>query len=499
VTFFAMVRRALAQRKVGTILTALGVALGVMLVVAVLMIYVQIKAYYDAQGGGYPAVVGAEGYDLQLVQNVVYHADRSPGNIPYERYKQLKAERWVRLAVPYGVGDSFRGFRVVGTTDEVFDPIVQPRKGVSLEFAEGRAFKTDYDALERVVDMVKVGGAVPEERRPKLIFEAVIGAEVARKLKLKVGDRIEPTHGVEGSKKHQDESFWTVVGVLKPTATAVDRVVYIGLDTFLGIEDHVAGGRLPSGEAGISAVLLWPKGKTTLATMLPRLDSEQGIQAVRPSEVIRTKLYDLHLKPAQRTLLMVTLFNVLTGIVGVGVALYNTMNERRREIAILRAVGAKRRFIVRLLVGEATVIAGVGAVGGLVLARTFLLMMQLGVANFGLFGQNVSYTPDPWRFETAPVLDLWPEDALDPPRVAIGSFDLWAVGSPPEGGAGDDVTSRVSLTVAGLGPFVVSREVRLPIDLLAIVGAVFVGALAGLLPALKGYRTPVAENLAPLS
>lgn len=498
-SLFALIRRSLAQRKLGAALTALGVALGVMLVVAVLMIYVQIKAYYDAQGGGYPLVVGAEGYDLQLVQNVVYHTDRSPGNIPYSTWTRLRAEPWVRLAVPYGVGDSFRGFRVVGTSDALFDPMVRPKGGAPLRFAEGRPFKTDLAVVDAVAEVVAKGGAVPDAARPKFVREAVLGAEVARKLKLKIGDHIEPTHGVEGAKKHEDDAPWTVTGILAATGGAIDRVVFIGIESFLGIEDHLLGGRLPSGEAGLSAVLVWPKGKVALATMTPRWDAEPGLQAVRPAEVIRTKLYETHLKPAQRTLLMVTLFNVLTGVIGVGVALYNTMNERRREIAILRAVGASRGFIVRLLVGEATVLAGAGAAAGLVLARSFLLLMQLGAANFGLFGQNVAFTPDPWRFESAPVFDLWPPDVEDPPRAALGSFVLWGVGDPPSDLPSDDGAPRASLTVLGMGPFVVAREIDLSIDVMALVGAMLVGGLAGLLPALKGYRTPVAENLAPVA
>lgn len=495
-SLFAMVRRALAQRKVGSILTAFGVGLGVMLVVAVLMIYVQVKAYYDAQGGSYPLIVGAEGYDLQLVQNVVYHSDRSPGNVPYSRYAKLRDEPWVKHAVPYAVGDSFRGFRVVGTTDELFD-VVEPRKGVRLTFAQGRKFTFDRAVLQQVVEVIERGGAVPEDRKPKLVKEAVVGHEVARKLGLKIGDLIEPTHGLEGEKKHDNTYLWTLVGILAPTASAVDRVVYVGIDTFLGIDDHLLGGRMPNGEAGISAILVWPKGRIAGLTFGLRLDAEPGIQAVRPSEVIRTKLYDLHLKPAQRTLLMVTLFNVLTGVVGIGVALYNTMNERRREIAILRAVGAKRGFIVRLLVGEATAIAAAGAVGGLVMARLLLLAMQLGVAQFGLFGQGVSYEPDPWRAETAPVVDLWSDEK--PPQLKIGSFDLFTVGEPPAEAKSEAGRERVGLTVLGMGPFDVPREPRLPIDVMALLGAVLVGGLAGLLPALKGYRTPVAENLAPIS
>jgi putative ABC transport system permease protein len=498
-SLFAMVRRALAQRKLGTFLTAFGVALGVMLTTAVLMIYVQVKAYYDAQGGSYPCVVGAEGYDLQLVQNVVYHTDRSPGNVPYAKYRALLKEPWVKHAVPYAVGDSFRGYRVVGTTDGIFDPIVEPKKGTPLAFAEGRKFAFDPAVLQQVIDLIERGGAVPDDRKPKLVKEAVVGAEVAKRLKLKIGEQIEPTHGLEGDKKHENTYLWTVVGILKPTGTAVDRVIYIGLDSFLGIDDHLLGGRMPDGSAGISAILLWTKGRIALATMVPRLDAEQGIQAVRPAEVIRTKLYDVHLKPAQKTLLMVTLFNVLTGIVGVGVALYNTMNERRREIAILRAVGARRGFIVRLLVGEATAIAAAGALGGLVLSRAFLFAMQIGVADFGLFGKSVSFEPDPWRMETAAVWDFLPDDRETPANWSLGSFAVFKVEERPEPASGDAADRVVGLTVLGMGPFEAPREPRLPIDFLALFGAVSVGALAGFLPAMKGYRTPVAENLAPLS
>ncbi|HYC77000.1 MAG TPA: FtsX-like permease family protein [Planctomycetota bacterium] len=454
-SLWSMVLRSLAQRRLGAGLTAFGVALGVMLVVTVLALYSQITAYYDAQGASYPMVIGAEGYDLQLVQNVVYHTDRSPGLMKYGRYDALRKEPWVRLAVPYAVGDAFRGYRVVGTTDGIFNPAFQPRKGAPLEIASGRPFVHDPAALQGMIELVERGGSGPPEARPKIAFEATVGAEVAERLGLKIGDRIEPTHGVEGGKAHEHVQLWDVTGVLKRTGTAIDRVVFINLESFYGIEDHLVGGRLPTGEAGLSAVLVWPKGPMELVIRTPRLDAEEGIQAVRPAEVIRTKLYDQHLKPAQQTLLWVTLFNVLTGVVGVAVALYNTMNERRREIAVLRAVGARRSFILRLLVGEAAMIAAIGAAVGLLLARVLLYALATGAADFGLFGRGLAFDADPWGATWVDVFVLEGDDA--------------------------------------------DRTVRLPADALAFVGAVLVGAVAGLLPALKGYRTPVAENLAPTS
>jgi putative ABC transport system permease protein len=446
-TLFGMIRRSLAQRPLGTALTALSVALGVMLTSAIVAIQHQFKENYRNQGSGYPLVVGAKGSPLQLVMNVVYHRDKSTGNIPFSVYRELKGDRAVKLAVPYAVGDAFRGFRVVGTTDAIFDPAFTPLPKVSLQVREGgRPFRFEEKDLDEAIAKIETVAAAMRgsTNGHEPTMEAVVGSVVAEQLDLKVGQQIEPTHGVEGGKAHEHEHLWTVVGILERTGTALDRVVFINLDSFYGIPEHQEGAKLQgSGEAGLSSVIVYPRGGVLKAMLMGRLSKRTDLQVASPSEEIRN-LLDI-VGNVDKTFLVVAILVVVVGVLSVGVSLYNTMNERRREIAILRAIGARGRTIVAQLVGEASLIALIGSLAGLLLGRLLIIAARDRIA--GISG----FAPDAWTLTPFPP----------------GVSSPW--------------------------PLVFSAE--LVIVLLVMV----VSAFAGLLPAIKGYRTDVASNLAPQS
>jgi putative ABC transport system permease protein len=452
VTLFRMALRSLAQRPLGTALTAFSVALGVMLTSAIVAIEHQFKENYRNQGSGYPLVVGAKGSALQLVLNVVYHQDKSPGNIPFKVYRELEADNAVKLAVPYAVGDAFHGFRVVGTTDAIFNKTFGPLPDTPLRLKAGRPFRFDEHLLEHAIEEIEtVAGAMKAASRGAgdgeehcthdhdLVMEAVCGSAVAQKLKLEVGARIEPTHGIEGGKEHEHEHLWTLVGILEPTGTALDRVVFINLDSFYGIPEHQAGGRIAeTGDAGLSSVIVYPRGGVLKATLMGKLSKRSDLQVANPSEVIR-QLLDM-VGNVDRYFLLVALFVVAVGVLSVGVSLYNTMNERRREIAILRAIGARRSTIIRQLLLESAGIAVLGSLAGLLLGRLLVLAAGDWIA------KDAGFTPNPWTWTP----------------LEIGGRVFWAE------------------------------------PLLVLVVAA-VSAIAGLLPALKGYRTDVASNLAPIS
>lgn len=472
-TLFGMVRRSLAQRPLGTALTALSVALGVMLISAIVALEHQFKENYRNQGSGYPLVVGARGSPLQLVLNVVYHRDKSTGNIPFSVYRELKDDRGVKLAVPYAVGDAFRGFRVVGTTNAIFDPVFRPLPDVALRVREGgRQFRFDEkeldEAIAKIETLAAAMGVKPatangagdhdhgtedehdhegcddptHDHGPKM--EAVVGSVVAEQLKIQLGQKIEPTHGVEGGKAHDHEHLWTVVGILEPTGTALDRVVFINLDSFYGISEHQAGAKLPgTDEAGLSSIILYPRGGVLKATLMGKLSKRTDLQVASPSEEIRG-LLDI-VGNVDKSFLIVAVLVVIVGVLSVGVALYNTMNERRREIAILRAIGARGATIVAQLVGEACVIALIGSLAGLLLGRLLMTLARDPIARVS------GFAPDPW------VLTPFPPGIASPWPLAFCA------------------------------------------ELVIVVLVVIVSAIAGLLPALKGYKTDIASNLAPHS
>ncbi len=206
--------RSIQQRALASSLTGISMALGVMLVVAVLVVHGVInQSFLNNSGLGYNVVVGAKGGRLDLVLNTVYYLARPVENIPYSYYQEFtegRFKQYVDKAIPVCLGDMFREFRVIGTTPAFFDEL--DYGGKRYEFAAGENFKADD------------------------YFGAVIGATVAREAGLKVGDKFQPAHGV-GPEAHVHDAF-EVRGVLKPTGTPNDRGLFINMEGFYLIPEH---------------------------------------------------------------------------------------------------------------------------------------------------------------------------------------------------------------------------------------------------------------------
>ena len=228
---FQLVLKQMRQRALGTWLTTLSILLSVALATAVLIAYRESGKVFGQSEYGYDVIVGAKGSKLQLVLNTVYHLDVSPGNVPYTVYEGLSSpnNRFVKAAVPYGVGDTYKGHRIVGTLPKLFgfddegkpmpaDRVMEYRPGRQYELEQGRVFH-------------------PEK------FEAVIGSEVGERTGLKLGSKFKATHGqpAEGVEEDVHEHEWEVVGVLKPTQTANDAVLFIPLISFFAVAEHGEG------------------------------------------------------------------------------------------------------------------------------------------------------------------------------------------------------------------------------------------------------------------
>lgn len=228
---FQLVLKQMRQRALGTWLTLLSVTLGVGLAVAVLLVYRGSESLFGQKDYGYDLIIG-KGSPLQLVLNTVYHIDQSPGNVPYSLYELLsKDKRQVKVAIPIVVGDSYKGRRIIGTLPQMFgytlggNPI--EGEGNIFNYRPGRRFELAQ-------------GEVFHPRK----FEAVIGSDVPELTGLKMGDTFNATHGApeEGQREHVHEAEqWRVVGVLKPTKTSNDRVIFIPLVTSYCIEEHSKG------------------------------------------------------------------------------------------------------------------------------------------------------------------------------------------------------------------------------------------------------------------
>lgn len=410
-----MVRRSLRQHALSTSVTVLAVALAGGLVMSVFAIQKQTLDAFTGGNFGFDGVVGARGSPLQLVLNAVFHLETSPGNIPWSLYTELKGRRYVETAVPIALGDNYHGYRIVGTTEEMF---------TKLEYQVGRRYTV----------------APPGRFFNPELREAVVGSTVAAKARLGVGSVFNPYHGLDFNPEARHADEYVVVGVLAPTNTPADRVIWIPIEGVYRMSDHELRGSgqvyvpspaqdIPDEHKEVSAVLV--KLRNFQAGM--RLDREinrEGKVATFawPIANVMSDLFD-KLGWVNRVLELVAYLVIVVAAFSILAAMYNTINERRREFAILRALGARRRTVLSAILLESATISALGALLG-----------------FVVYAAIVSAAAAVVRAQTGVVLE-----AL-----------AWH-----------------------------------PILWIAPVGMILVGLLAGLIPAWKAYGTDVATNLSP--
>ncbi len=395
-----IIYRSLRQHALSTAVTAGSIALACGLLMCVWAVKTQSQAAFTSTTTGFDAVLGARGSKLQLVLNAIFHLEASPGNIAWTDYEAIKRHPAVKTAVPIAVGDNLRGYRLVGTLPEMLTD-VEFSPGRKFELSDGRIFSVDA-------------------------HEAVVGSFAAEKLGLKTGDTFHPFHGLTFDEKTQHAETYTVTGVLEPTNTPADRVIWIPLGGIQKMSGHD-----PRAATDISAVLIQLRASTA-GFMLDMMYNRQGnrLTFAYPVGTIVAELFQ-KISWFDRVLELVAYLVALVAAGSVLASIYNSMSARRRDLAILRALGAKRRTIFGAVVCEAAVIGVIGAVVG------------LGIY-VGLFSGVAGVV----RAQTGVVLDVWKWEAV-----------------------------------------------------LAIAPAAMVAlcALGGIVPAVKAYRTPVAETLAPVS
>jgi putative ABC transport system permease protein len=376
-----LVFRNLARHRIGAGLTALNVALGALLVSVVLLLRSATAGAFLLPSRGFSLVVGAPGSRLELVLSSVFHLGPSPGLLGYGVFEELERHGSTQLAVPYAVGDTFRGFRVVGTTEAFFEPRFPypSAQAAGGKLASGRPLRSDRSALRAALAALVAphAGNAPVTTSPPPVREAVVGAGVARALDVRVGDSIEPSHGIEaGGITHRERQLWDVVGVLQPSGTPVDGLVLINLESFFTIADHTGGVVPETNEPGISAVMLFPKPGVHKALLLSQLNKRNSLQVADVDAEVHALLRLVG--NVDRVFFAIAVLVVLVGVVSVAVAIYNTLAGRRRELAILRILGASRRTVFGILVGEAGLVSAVGAAVG-ILGGHALVALSAGV------------------------------------------------------------------------------------------------------------------------
>lgn len=366
--------KSVLNRRFTALLTVFSIALSVMLLLGVERLRQEARSSFANTISDTELVVGARSGAIQLLLYSVFRIGNATNNISWQSYRDIVDHPQIKWTIPLSLGDSHRGYRVLGTNLDYFKHYRFARDR-ALEFAEGKPFADLYDA--------------------------VLGAEVAKTLDYRLGQAIIIAHGVEtvSFALHEDKPF-RVVGILERTGTPVDRTVHVSLD---GIEalhiDWVAGMPIPGLAMSPEQVAqrdLKPKAITAFLVGLHSKVSAFRVQrfindyahepllAIIPGVALQ-ELWDL-MRIAEQALLAVSSFVVLVGLTGMMTVLLTSLNERRREMAILRAAGARPIHVFGLIMGEAMCMTLGGIALGVALLYLVLQLAQpLIAARFGLF------------------------------------------------------------------------------------------------------------------
>ena len=346
--------RSLLNRRVTAALTVLAIALSVTLMLGVEKVRMGTKNGFLNTISGTDLIIGARASPVQLLLYAVFRIGDATANITWQTVTDIKARPEVAWLVPISLGDNHKGFRVMGTTRGYFDHYKYGRQQ-PLEFAEGSRFDDLYDA--------------------------VLGHQVAATLGYRLGSKIVVAHGagqVSFGNDHADKPF-RVVGILQPTGTPVDRTVHVSMQAIEAIHVGWESGAAPragnqtSAEA-VRLLDLQPRSATALyvglksrmlAFSLQRWINnypEEAISAVLPG-VAFGQLWRI-LGNLETALLVISAMVVFTAILGMVISVLGSLNERRREMAILRSIGARPAHIFGLLLTEAVVLVAVGTALG---------------------------------------------------------------------------------------------------------------------------------------
>ena len=362
----------LRARAMTVAMTILAIALSVTLFLGVEKVRTGAKGSFADTISGTDLIVGARSGSVQLLLYSVFRIGNATNNMTWESYMDVAQRPEVDWIVPISLGDSHRQFRVMGTTTEFFERY-KYRAGQSLGLRDGLIMSD--------------------------LFDTVIGADVARTLGYRVGDPIVVAHGLASFSEHKDQPF-RVSGILEKTGTPVDRTVIVSLEAIEAIHvDWQNGAQIP-GQAtpvdvirqmelqpeAVTAALVGIKSRLQVFGLQRAINTypEEPLLAILPGVALQ-ELWQI-VGIAETALIAVSAMVVITALIGMMATIFSSLNERRREMAIFRAMGARPRVIIGLLVLEATLIATIGAALGLVLLYLGLFVTQpLIDSAFGLW------------------------------------------------------------------------------------------------------------------
>lgn len=364
--------RNLTDRPLSSFLSGLLMTFGITIISLLLLLNKQLDDQFRRNIKGIDMVLGAKGSPLQLILSSIYQIDSPTGNIPLEEAEKLTRNPMIKTAIPLSMGDNYRSFRIVGTNKKYLDHF-----GATV--AQGRLFQQDLDV--------------------------VIGPRVAQVAGLKLGDTFSGSHGLDAEGEVHADTQYKVVGILNQTNTVTDQLILTPVSSVWAIHEHhddehhdgdahEAEEEHEEAPHEITSMLI--KFRNPLGMMLARgINSNSKLQAALPNIEIN-RLFSL-LGVGVETLRGLAIVIMLISGISVFVSLYNSLKERRYEMALMLSMGATRMQLFGMLLLEGLVLALLGFVLGVVLSRVGLWLFSSSVSseyhyNLAAFG----ILPEEW-------------------------------------------------------------------------------------------------------
>lgn len=373
--FLNVAWHSLLNRKYTVLLTLISVAISTFVLLGVEHIRHEAKESFSKTVSGVDLIVGARTSQLNLLLYSVFRMGNATNNIAWESYRELAADPQVAWTIPISLGDSHRGYRVMGTTQDYFTHF-RFAQNTPLSFAHGGPFSQ--------------------------LFDVVVGAEVAKKLGYHLNDEIILAHGLgQASFSVHDDHPFQVVGILRPTGTPADQTLYVSLEGMEAIHLNwkdgvkIPGKQITAHELetthdltpkSITAYMVGLKSKMATFHVQRQVNNyaKEPLLAILPG-IALTELWQM-MRVMENTLRLISALVLFSSLLGLSTMLLSSIRERQREIAVLRAIGASPFFVFLIIQAEALLITLTGIIAAIFLLTMGILFTQTFLAeHYGIF------------------------------------------------------------------------------------------------------------------
>jgi len=342
----------LKEKKLNSFLSALLLTLGIGMISLLFLLNKQLDEQFRRNIRGIDMVVGAKGSPLQLILSSIYQIDAPTGNVPLAEVNTLKRNPFVKTVIPLSMGDNYMGYRIVGTTSKYPEHF-------QAKVLSGKLFEESMDVT--------------------------VGSKVARILGLKLGDTFASSHGLDTEgEKHGDKKY-KVVGIFDATGSVVDQLILTSLSSVWDIHEHAETAAEPDAdslhseleheeEKQVTSALIQFRNPMGLITLPRQINENTSMQAALPSIEIN-RLFSL-LGIGIETLQALAMIIISIAGVSVFISLYNSLKERKYEMALMLSIGATRTKLFFMLLLEGLMLAIIGYVAGITISRLGLLLFS---------------------------------------------------------------------------------------------------------------------------